>query len=63
MYNKRVEKISAFRNEINKFNNYDFDKMLAALDKPVVKKMIYNSKINFTKIAGSILKSVMKSIF
>lgn len=58
---KRVENISAIRDEINKLNNNDFDKILTVLDMPVIKKTIYDSKINFTKIVGSVLKKFKSS--
>lgn len=51
-----VENLSAFRNKIEKFKNEDFDKILTILGTPGIKQLVYNTNINFTDIAGSILK-------
>ena len=53
-----VENISAFRNQIEKFSNEDFDKLISFLGTPGIKQLIYNTNINFTDMAGSILKEL-----
>jgi flavin-dependent dehydrogenase len=57
---KHVENISAYRKIINKFNNDDFDKMIAAIEIPGVKQALYNTNIGFTDLVGSILKQFQK---
>ncbi|MFZ5354660.1 MAG: NAD(P)-binding protein [Bacillota bacterium] len=51
-----VENISAFRSIISKYTNDDFDKLLKILGLPGIKQIIYNTDLNFTNIAGRILK-------
>ena len=51
-----IENLSAFRNQIEEFSNEDFDKMISFLGTPGIKQMVYNTNINFTDMAGSILK-------
>lgn len=56
-----IESISAFRNNINSFDNADFDKVVAILGTPVIKQAIYNTRIDLIGKAGSILKMLNKS--
>jgi digeranylgeranylglycerophospholipid reductase len=57
---KHVENISAFRNKIEKFSNDDFDKMITLLGTPGIKQLIYNTKLNFVDMAGSVMKEFNK---
>jgi len=57
---RHIENVSSFRNIVNKFNNNDFDNLLTSLDNPMVKTIVYNSKINFIDMAGSVLKMIYK---
>ncbi|MGE5630192.1 MAG: FAD-dependent oxidoreductase [Caulobacteraceae bacterium] len=57
---KHIENVSSFRKVIEKFNNEDYDKLIAAIDIKGVKKIIYNTKINHPDIIGSLLKHVTK---
>jgi digeranylgeranylglycerophospholipid reductase len=56
-----IESISSFRKVINKFDNNDFDKLVSLLGTPVIKQMLYNTEIDFSGLAGSILKQFNKS--
>lgn len=51
-----VENISAFRKAIEKFENKDFDKLLALLGIPGAKEILYNTPINFAEAFGALLK-------
>lgn len=51
-----IENISAFRDTVNTLDNDGFDKLLASINIPGVKQLIYKTPINFADIAGSILK-------
>jgi digeranylgeranylglycerophospholipid reductase len=51
-----VENISSFRNAIKNYTNDDFDKLLKLLGTPGIKQLMYNSKLNFADLIGSILK-------
>lgn len=53
---EHVENLSVFRNYIEEFSNEDFDKVISFLNTPGIKQVIYNTNINFTDMAGSILK-------
>ncbi|HYF84523.1 MAG TPA: dehydrogenase [Clostridia bacterium] len=55
-----VENISSFRKIIEKFDNNDYDKLIAALDTPGIKQIIYNTNIDFADMAGRIIKHVTK---
>jgi len=55
-----IESISAFRKTINGFSNEDFDNAVAILGTPIIKEIIYNSKIDLIGKAGSILKLLNK---
>ena len=53
---EHIENLSAFRNQIENFSNEDFDKLITFLGTPGIKQMVYNTNINFSDMAGSILK-------
>jgi digeranylgeranylglycerophospholipid reductase len=57
---QHFDNISSFRDVVNKLNNEDYDKLLAFMNTPGVKQLIYNSKINFTDMAGKVLKHIVK---
>jgi len=54
------ESISIFRDIVNKFENDDFDRLLAAVDKPGIKQLIYNTHIDFAENVGRLIRVVMK---
>lgn len=56
-----IESISAFRKNINNFSNDDFDKVVAILSTPVIKQVVYNTRVDLIGMAGSILKMFNKS--
>jgi digeranylgeranylglycerophospholipid reductase len=56
-----LESISSFRKYIDKFTNKDFDKLLSVLDTPVIKQLIYNTKIDFAGKLGRIFKNLNKN--
>jgi digeranylgeranylglycerophospholipid reductase len=51
-----IENLSDFINKTENFNNEDFDKLISFLGKPGIKQMAYNTNINFSDMAGHILK-------
>ena len=53
-----IESFSAFRKEMDKFNNDDFDKMVSTLGVSGIKHFVYNTKANIADIAGNILNSL-----
>lgn len=55
---RHIENVSSFRKKVNGFTNDDFDRLLSSIDKPIVKKALYNSNINFIDMAGSIFKFI-----
>lgn len=55
-FQKHVDNISAFRKVVNRFDNKDFDKLISIIDTPVIKQLLYNTNINFTDLAGTIMK-------
>ncbi len=55
-----VESISVFRKTVSGFANEDFDNLIAILGTPIIKEIIYNSKIDLIGKAGSILKLLNK---
>ncbi|MHB1394347.1 MAG: FAD-dependent oxidoreductase [Clostridia bacterium] len=55
-----VENISSFRKIIEKFDNDDFDKLIATLDTPGIKQILYNTNIDFADMAGRIIKHMTK---
>jgi flavin-dependent dehydrogenase len=55
-----VENISVFRDIVNKYDNDDFDRLLSAVDKPVIKQLIYNTHIDFIENIGKLLKAFVK---
>lgn len=55
-----VENISAYRNAIKNFENEDFDRLLALLEIPGAKEIIYNTPINFADTFGILLKKFKK---
>lgn len=57
---KHVENISSFRKIVEKYNNDDFDKLIAVLDLPPVKQLIYNTGLDFVDIAGRVIKHLTK---
>jgi len=52
-----TESISAYRDIVNKFDNDDFDMLLAAVGKPGIKQLVYNTHIDFVENIGKILKT------
>jgi digeranylgeranylglycerophospholipid reductase len=56
------DNISAFRKIVNTYNNTDFDKLLSFLDTPVIKQLMYNTKLPFTEITGELLKKFRTKI-
>lgn len=57
---EHVENISSFRKVIDTFDNADFDKLVAVLDTPGIKQLLYNSKLDFVGMAGKVLKHITK---
>ncbi|MGE5631200.1 MAG: NAD(P)/FAD-dependent oxidoreductase [Caulobacteraceae bacterium] len=55
-----VENISAFRDIVNRFDNDDFDRLLASIGKPGIKQLIYNTHIDFVENIGKLLKTFAK---
>ncbi len=55
-----AENISAYRDIVNKFDNNDFDRLLATVGKPGVKQLIYNTHIDFVENIGRIIKTFAK---
>jgi flavin-dependent dehydrogenase len=55
-FQKHSDNISAFRKVLNGFDNKDFDKLISIIDTPVIKQLLYNTNINFTDLAGTIMK-------
>ncbi|HEY5584941.1 MAG TPA: dehydrogenase [Ruminiclostridium sp.] len=55
-----VENISSFRKAIQNYENKDFDRLLSRIGSPGVKKLIYNTPINFTGSFGALLKNIQK---
>lgn len=55
-----AENISVFRDIVNKFDNDDFDRLLAAVGKPGVKQLIYNTHIDFVENLGKVIKTFVK---
>ncbi|HWR61597.1 MAG TPA: NAD(P)-binding protein [Clostridia bacterium] len=54
------ENISSFRDIVNGFDNDDFDRLLAAVGKPGIKQLIYNTHIDFVENIGSLIKVFVK---
>ncbi|SKC46172.1 NAD(P)-binding protein [Maledivibacter halophilus] len=55
---RHIENICSFRKKMNQLSNDDFDRLLSLIDRPIVKRALYNSKINFVDIVGSIFKNI-----
>ncbi len=55
-----AENISVFRDIVNRFDNDDFDRLLAAVDKPGIKQLIYNTHIDFIENIGKLVNMVVK---
>ncbi len=55
-----IESISAFRKNINNFNNADFDKVVSILGKPVIKQAVYNTRIDLIGKAGKLMNMINK---
>lgn len=55
-----IENISSFRKIIEKFDNDDYDKLIAALATPGIKQIVYNTNIDFVDMLGRIIKHVTK---
>lgn len=53
---EHTDNISAFRKVLNGFDNKDFDRLISIIDTPVLKQLLYNTKLNFTDLAGTIMK-------
>lgn len=53
------ENISVFRDIVNRFDNDDFDRLLAAVDKPGIKQLIYNTHIDFVENLGRLIRVVL----
>ncbi|MDO7786445.1 FAD-dependent oxidoreductase [Desulforamulus aquiferis] len=54
-----IENVSAFRKIMEKLDNNGLDKMVAITDTPGIKQLMYNTRLNFLDIVGTILKKVM----
>lgn len=52
-----TENISAYRDIVNKFDNDAFDRLLAAVGRPGVKQLIYNTHIDFIENMGKLIKT------
>lgn len=57
---EHVENISAFRKATEKFENKDFDRLLALLGTPGIKQAVYNAPFNFADLIGNIFKLIEK---
>lgn len=55
-FKTHLENLSAYRKIINGFDNSDFDRIVQILDTPGIKQIVYNTGLNFSDMAGSILK-------
>ncbi len=55
-----VDNISSFRKIIEKFDNDGYDKLIAAINTPGIKQIIYNTNIDFADIGGRVLKHIAK---
>lgn len=53
---EHIENISAFRNTLDPLDNRGLDKLILTLDNPFIKKVIYNTGINFTDALGTVIK-------
>jgi digeranylgeranylglycerophospholipid reductase len=60
-FQAHIENVSAFRDKMNKFNNDDFDKLVSVLGTLGIKQVLYNTKINFADMVGSLLKMFNKT--
>ena len=54
------ENLSAYRDIVNKFDNDDFDRLLAAVGKPGIKQLVYNTHIDFVENIGKIMNTFIK---
>ncbi len=54
-----TESISAYRDIVDKFDNADFDRLLAAVSKPGIKQLIYNTKIDFVENLGKVISKLV----
>jgi len=55
-----AESMSAYRDIVNRFDNDDFDRLLAAVGKPGIKQLVYNTHIDFVENIGKVLKTFVK---
>jgi len=53
-----IENVSAFREPVNNLDDRGFDRLLGLLGTPGIKQAVYSSGINFTDMAGSILRKI-----
>ena len=54
-----IENVSAFRKIFERLDNDGFDKMVAITDTPGIKQLLYNTRLNFLDIVGTILKRIL----
>lgn len=55
-----LENLSALRKPFETLDNKGIDRLLAAVNIPGVKQLVYKSGINFAELLGSALKNVYK---
>jgi digeranylgeranylglycerophospholipid reductase len=55
-----IENLSEFRNKIEGFSNDDFDRLISFLSTPGIKQIAYHTNINFSDMAGRLLKLINK---
>lgn len=55
-----VENISSFRIPFEKIDNDGLDRLVLLIDTPVVKQMIYSSRINIMDLVGGMLKRIYR---
>jgi len=53
---KHTDNISAFRKVLNGFDNKDFDKLISIIDTPVIKQLLYSTRLNFADLVGAMMK-------
>lgn len=56
-----IESISAYRKNINNYTNADFNKVVAILGAPVIKQVVYKTRIDLVGRVGKILNKLNKS--
>lgn len=53
---EHIDNVSAFRKTLNGFDNKDFDKLISLIDTPGIKQLLYNTRLNFIDLVGSIMQ-------